>query len=55
MPRPNPNFVIGMGVMITILLDSIGPKHFNTKILQLSLHVLSFARSEKKECHKKVS
>jgi hypothetical protein len=55
MPRPNPNFVIGMGDMIIMLLDSTRPKHFNIKTLQVSLHVLSFARSEKKECHKKVS
>lgn len=45
MPRLDPNFAIGMGVMIIILLDSIRPKHFNTRILQVSL-VLSFTRFE---------
>jgi hypothetical protein len=53
MPRLNPNFVIGMGVTITILLDSIGPKRFNTKILQVSLLVLSFARHETKNATQK--
>jgi hypothetical protein len=46
MPRPNPNFVIGMGVIITMLLDSTLLKHFNTKIFQVSLLVISFARSK---------
>jgi hypothetical protein len=32
--------------MITTQLDSIGPKHYNTKILQTSLFVLSFAKFE---------
>jgi hypothetical protein len=44
MPRPNSNFVIGLVVTIITLLDSTIPKHFNTKILQVSLLVLSFAR-----------
>jgi hypothetical protein len=37
MPRPHPNFSIGLGVMIINLLDSIKPKHFNTKILKWDL------------------
>ncbi len=37
MPRPNPNFVIGLCVMIIKLLDSTRPKHFNTKILNWDL------------------
>jgi hypothetical protein len=37
MPRPNPNFAIGMGVKITNLLDSIRPKHSNTNILKWDL------------------
>jgi hypothetical protein len=37
MPRPNLNFVIGLGVMITKLVDSTRPKHFNTKILDWDL------------------
>jgi len=37
MPKPNPNFVIGLGVMIIILLGSTWPKHFNSKILHVSL------------------
>jgi hypothetical protein len=45
MPRPNPNFAIGMGVTITTLLDSTRLKHSNTKILQVALLILSFARS----------
>ncbi len=44
MPRPNPNFVVGMGVTIITLLDSTRPKHSMTKILQASFLVLSFAR-----------
>jgi hypothetical protein len=43
MPRPNSNFAIGPGVTITTVLDSI-PKHSNTKILQASFLILSFAR-----------
>jgi len=37
MPRPNLNFVIGLGVIIINLLDSIRPKHSNTKILERDL------------------
>jgi hypothetical protein len=37
MPRPNLNFVIGLGVIIINLLDSIRPKHSNTKILEWDL------------------
>jgi hypothetical protein len=44
MPKPNSNFAIGLGVKINNLLDSTIPKHSNTKILQASLLVLSFAR-----------
>ncbi len=44
MPRPNSNFAIGPCVTITTLLDSIIPKHSNTKIFQGSFLVLSFAR-----------
>jgi hypothetical protein len=46
MPEPNPNFTIGLGAMISILLDSTRPKHSNTKTLHASFLVLSFARSE---------
>jgi hypothetical protein len=49
MLRLNPNFVIGLGVKITTLLNSIGPKHFNTKA---SL-VLRFARFETKNATQK--
>jgi len=42
MPRPNLNFTIGMGVTIINLLDSIRPKHYNTKILKWDL----FAQSQ---------
>jgi len=37
MPMPNLNFVIGLCVMTTKLLDLIRPKHFNTKILYYDL------------------
>jgi len=37
MPRSNLNFSIGIGVMITNLLDSTRPKHSNTKILKWDL------------------
>jgi hypothetical protein len=37
MPKPNPNFVIGLGVMITNLLDSTRLKQSNTKILEWDL------------------
>ncbi len=37
MPRPNFNFVIGLCVMITKLLDSTRLKHSNTKILYYEL------------------
>jgi hypothetical protein len=37
MTRPNPNFVVGLCVMITKLLDSTSPKHSNTKILDWDL------------------
>jgi hypothetical protein len=53
MLRLNPNFAIGLGVKITTLLNSIGPKHFNTKILRASLLVLSFARFETKNATQK--
>jgi hypothetical protein len=39
MPKPNPNFTIGLGVTITILLGLTQPRHPNTKILQASLFV----------------
>ncbi len=35
MPRLNLNFVVGLGVTIIILLGSIQPRHFNTKIYKL--------------------
>jgi hypothetical protein len=53
MPRLDLNFAIGMGVMIIILLDSIRPKHFNTRILQVSLLVLSFTRFETRNATQK--
>jgi len=53
MPRLNSNFDIGMGVTITTLLDSTIPKHSNTKILQVWLLVLSFARYETKNATQK--
>jgi len=37
MPEPNLNFVMGLCVIITELLDSIKPKHFNTQILDWDL------------------
>jgi hypothetical protein len=40
MPRPNPNFNIGMGVTITNLLDLTKPKHFKTKILKWNLFAI---------------
>ncbi len=46
MPRPNPNFTIGLGVRIIIMLDSTKPKHSNINILQYSFLVLSFTRSK---------
>jgi hypothetical protein len=39
MPKPNPNFAIGLGVTIIILLGLTRPRHPNTKILQASLFV----------------
>jgi hypothetical protein len=39
MPKPNPNFSIGLGVKIIILLGLTQPRHPNTKILQVSLFV----------------
>jgi hypothetical protein len=53
MPRSNSNFDIGMGVIITTLLDSTILKQSNTKILQVSLLVLSFARYETKNATQK--
>jgi hypothetical protein len=53
MPRPNFNFAIGLGVMIITLLDSTRPKHSNTKILQASLVILSFERSETRKATQK--
>jgi len=44
MLRPNPNFTLNLAITIITLLDSIGPKHFNTKTLQVSLLVFNFAR-----------
>jgi hypothetical protein len=37
MARPNPNFIIGMGVTITNQLDSTKLKQYNTKILEWDL------------------
>jgi len=53
MPRLNPNFVIGLGVRIIIQLDSKGQKHSNTKTLQASLLILSFARFGTKKATQK--
>jgi hypothetical protein len=53
MLRSNPNFVIGLGVTIITLLNSTRPKHFNTKILQASFLVLSFARFKTKNATQK--
>jgi hypothetical protein len=53
MPRPNLNFVVGLGVTITTLLDSTRPKHYNTKILQASFLILSFARSGSRKATQK--
>jgi hypothetical protein len=39
--------------MIIILLNSIRPKHSNTKILQVSLFVFSFVRYETKNATQK--
>jgi hypothetical protein len=36
MPKPNPNFIISLGVAIIILLDLTQPWHHNIKILQAS-------------------
>ncbi len=45
MPKPNPNFVIGLGAAIIILLGLTQPWHHNIKILQASFlaHNPSFA------------
>jgi hypothetical protein len=46
MPKPNPNFAINLGVMITTILGSTWPKHLDTKILQASLFAPSPIRPE---------
>jgi hypothetical protein len=53
MSRPNPNFTISLGVIITTLLNSIRPKHSKTKILHVSFLVLNFAKSETKNATQK--
>jgi hypothetical protein len=53
MLRSNLNFAIGLGVIIITLLDSTRPKHSNTKILQTSFLVISFARSKTKNTTQK--
>jgi hypothetical protein len=53
MPSLNPNFVIGLGVTIIIQLESKGQKHSNTKILQASFLILSFARFGTKKATQK--
>jgi len=53
MPRSNSNFDISLGVTITTVLDSTILKHSNTKILQVSLLVVSFARYEIKNTTQK--
>jgi len=52
MPRQNPIFIIGMGVMITTLLDSTRPKHFNTKILKFHSLLLILQDSKQGMPHK---
>jgi hypothetical protein len=37
MPRPNPNFVMGLCVAIIKLLDSTRPKQSNTQLLDWDL------------------
>lgn len=54
MPRPSPNFVIGLDVTITIFLGSTQPKHSNTKILQFSFLVISFSRSKTRNVTQKL-
>jgi hypothetical protein len=39
--KSKPNFVIGLGVTITILLGSTLPKHLNIQILHVSLLVIN--------------
>ncbi len=53
MPRPNPIFVIGLGVTIITLLNSIRLKHFNMKILQVTFFAFNFARFETRNATQK--
>jgi hypothetical protein len=46
MPKLNFSFNVGLNGIITTILGSIQPKHLNTKILQVSLLVLSPIRLE---------